>query len=83
MVGYCFIQSWGIYVLVNTLFGLLVFVYRFSRKNMILAGLWFDVDKPTMATLLQPLMQEMSELYEKGSIKMFNFLMLYHANNAM
>ena len=41
---------------------------------MILAGLWFDVDKPTMATFLQPLMQEMNELYEKGTIEILNFL---------
>ena len=41
--------------------------FRFSKKNMILAGLWFDDEKPTMSTFLHPLMLEMNRLYEKGN----------------
>lgn len=40
--------------------------FRFSRKNMILAALWFSEQKPTMSTLLEPLFEEMNELYMNG-----------------
>ena len=40
--------------------------YRFSRKNMLLAALWFSEEKPVMSTLLGPLMEEMNGLFQNG-----------------
>ena len=33
---------------------------------MILAGLWYDVDKPTMTTFLQPLLRDINHLFQNG-----------------
>lgn len=40
---------------------------RFSKKNIILAGLWFSDSKPTMTTFLEPVIQEINNLSSKGS----------------
>lgn len=40
--------------------------FRFSRKNMILAALWFSEQKPTMSTLLGPVMEELNDLLING-----------------
>jgi hypothetical protein len=39
---------------------------RFSRKNMILAALWFSEQKPTISTLLGRLIEELNDLYING-----------------
>ena len=36
--------------------------FSFSKRNMLLAGLWFGNMKPNMATFLKPLMEEMNIL---------------------
>jgi hypothetical protein len=41
---------------------------RFSRKNMILAALWFSEQKPTISTLLGRLIEELNDLYINVSI---------------
>ena len=43
--------------------------YRFNRKNLILAGLWFGRDSPTMTTFLQPLMEEIHKLSSNGTAR--------------
>ena len=44
-----------------------MYICRFKRKNLILAGLWFNKSKPTMNTLLGPLVEELNELANKGA----------------
>lgn len=44
----------------------LINLFRFSKQHMLLAGLWFDSQKPTMATFLHPLMNSLNDLYVKG-----------------
>ena len=39
---------------------------RFNRKNLPLAGLWFDRAKPTMTTFLGPFVKELNLLLTKG-----------------
>ena len=41
-------------------------VCRFSKRNMLLAGLWYSKEKPTMCTFLAPLVEEMNDLYVNG-----------------
>ena len=42
---------------------------RFSRKNMLLAALWFSEEKPTISTLLGPLMEELNDLLINGIVQ--------------
>ena len=42
--------------------------YRFNKKNLILAGLWFDGRKPTMTIFLNFLVQELGMLATEGSV---------------
>ena len=42
------------------------FPCRFNRKNLVLAGLWFSKEKPTMTTFLEPLIQDLNVLADKG-----------------
>ena len=54
---------------------------RFSRKNMILAALWFSEQKPTMSTYLGPLMEELNDLRINGIIHVYSMYMVpvkYH-----
>ena len=44
-----------------------VCTYRFSKDNMILAGLWFAREKPTMTTYMYPLMSELEQLAHRGT----------------
>lgn len=44
----------------------IVVFLRFSRRNIMLAGLWFAKTKPTMTTYIMPLIMSINELYEKG-----------------
>ena len=41
-------------------------VYRFLRKNLLLAGMWFGRSKPTMSTFLKPLMDQLSTQSLRG-----------------
>ena len=50
------------------------FVYRFSKRNMILAGLWLSEDKPMMTSYLRPLMNEMNDLLVKGELLYTHYL---------
>jgi hypothetical protein len=43
------------------------YVFRFLRKNMLLAGVWYSKDKPTMTTFLKPIIEEINELYVHGN----------------
>ena len=43
-------------------------ICRFSKRNMILAGLWYSRDKPTMTTFLRPLIDELNCLYKDGNV---------------
>ena len=45
---------------------LIFFLVRFSKKNMILTGLWCSRDKPVMNMYLKPLIESVNELYSKG-----------------
>ena len=41
-------------------------VSRYSKKNMLLCGLWYDSEKPTMTTYLYPLMSSLNNLFHQG-----------------
>lgn len=41
---------------------------RMMRENMILAGLWFGKQKPSMSTFLKPFKQTMLEFYKRIEI---------------
>ena len=53
---------------------------RYSKQNMLLGGLWYDVAKPTMTTFLYPLMSCLNQLYNEGTVVItidsYNFLNL-------
>jgi hypothetical protein len=36
---------------------------------MLLAGVWYSRDKPTMTTFLKPIIDEINELYVHGNVK--------------
>lgn len=40
--------------------------YRYSKKHVMLAGLWFSKDKPTMSTYLMPLLNKFNVLHDTG-----------------
>ena len=42
---------------------------------MLLAGLWYSKQKPTMSTFLRPLVSELNELFEKGLSRYFQIIM--------
>ena len=44
----------------------IVVFLRFSRRNIMLAGLWFVKTKPTMTTYIMPLIMSINELYENS-----------------
>ena len=44
------------------------FLPRFSKRNMILAGMWFSKEKPTMSSFLEPLMNEVNDLSRTGNM---------------
>ena len=39
---------------------------RFSKKNIILGGLWFSKEKPTMSTFMKPFVYKLNTLYHEG-----------------
>lgn len=41
-------------------------IFRYSRKHILLGGLWFSKHKPTMATYLMPLIEKFNALLETG-----------------
>ena len=43
---------------------------------MLLAALWFSDEKPTMTTLLRPLIDEMNSLFRNGDLRLLTFIML-------
>ena len=42
--------------------------YRFQKKNMLLFAIWYSVDKPSMTTLLKPLVDDVNDLYLSGML---------------
>lgn len=44
-----------------------IIFYRFSKKNMILSGLWCSGEKPNMNMFLKPLVTSANELYTNGN----------------
>ena len=42
---------------------------RFLKKNMLLVGLWYSREKPTMTTYLKPFVDSINELLEKGEME--------------
>lgn len=51
------------------------------KHNLLLAGLWYGQEKPTMTTFLAPFMQEMNHLSSQGKNKK-SLTILYSAPNA-
>ena len=43
-----------------------VCIRRYSKMNMILAGLWYDHEEPAMATFLQPVLESINVFYHEG-----------------
>ena len=56
------ISLWPIWLVINELPPQV----RFSKKNVILAGIWFSRDKPTMTTYLAPVIAEINKLTSQG-----------------
>eukprot|EP00731_Ephydatia_muelleri_P011483 Em0006g377a len=55
-------EVWPVWLVVNELPPYM----RYSKKHVMLAGLWFSKDKPTMSTYLMPLMNKFNVLHETG-----------------
>jgi hypothetical protein len=53
---------WPIWIVINEL----PKNQRFLRKNMLLGGMWYSKEKPTMTTFLKPILDEINMLYRKG-----------------
>ena len=49
------------------------------EKNMLLAGIWYSKDKPTMTTFLKPIIEEINELYTHGNITCM--IIIIHMHN--
>ena len=60
-VRYAMVQA-----IVHKIFKSYLLLCRFTKRNMLLAGLWFSKTKPTVTTFLRPLMSTMNELYQNG-----------------
>ena len=43
------------------------FVPRYSVKNVLLCGIWYCEDKPSMHTYLRPLVDALNQLYRAGA----------------
>lgn len=43
-----------------------ILICRFSKRNLLLGGLWFSKAKPTMSTFLHPIVDEINLLANKG-----------------
>lgn len=43
-----------------------IYTFRFSKKNMILGGLWCSREKPLMNTFLKPLIDCFNDLFMNG-----------------
>lgn len=56
------VSMWPIWLVVNELPPEL----RFSKSHMLLAGLWYAEEKPTMTSFLRPLVEEISILHKEG-----------------
>ena len=56
------------------------FLYRFSVKRMILAGIWFGPKKPSMPTFLEPFRTQMNALKETGNkIPIHSIMRIYYS----
>ena len=53
--------------------------FRFSKKHLILGGLWFGTDRPNMITLLEPVVQQLNTLYQDGknAVCKLKFISIY------
>jgi len=45
--------------------------YRFSKKHLILGGLWYGKEKPFMLTYLQPIVDQINALCSEGMSYMY------------
>ncbi|XP_067654084.1 uncharacterized protein [Haliotis asinina] len=66
---------WPLYLTVNELNPKL----RYSAECRLFAGLWYGINKPTMSIFLQPLVEELKSLYEKGLFVMHGRSLLLRA----
>lgn len=39
---------------------------RFSKKHLLLVGLWYGSEKPFMLSYLQPIVDQLNDLYHEG-----------------
>ena len=53
-------------IILNWLCYMHYFTLRFSKRNMILVGLWCAKEKSSMNTFLRPLVDSANELYHQG-----------------
>lgn len=51
-------------------------IYRFLKSNLLLAGLWYGEQKPTMTTFLSPFIKEINHLSDQG-IHMYMYIYMY------
>lgn len=56
------VSLWPVWLAINELPPAL----RFSKCNMLLAGLWFAKAKPVMSSYLRPIVEEVNHLYSTG-----------------
>ena len=52
------------------------YVYRFSRENMLLCGMWFDREKPSMTTFIKPIIEQINKLYLQGTVHVLHVVYL-------
>ena len=50
---------------VNTL---KLYTSRYSKKDMLLAALWYSHSKPLMNSFLRPVIEDLNKLYYKGML---------------
>ena len=51
-------------------------LFRFQKRYMILGGIWFSEDKPTMNSFLKPIIDEINCLYSEGTVPRFSIIMV-------
>ena len=63
----CHVHMYSVYqIIISKFHSRLKKYFRFSKRYMILCGIWFDKEKPSMYTLLKPILDQINVLYEQG-----------------
>ena len=52
-----------------------IYVYRISKENRLLGGLWYGNSKPDMSLFFKPIADALTRLYLEGTYGHFNYVM--------